>query len=267
MDQADASAGKPDLVDAIILAGGAIETERFPGLDPHVTRKALIPLLGKPMVEWVAQGLRTCPRIGRIGIVGHPSVDTPAVRALSAAVVPEAGGIVANLRAGLEALPDARRVLTLSGDLPLLTRAALEDLFREAPAADIVFPYIEQADILRDFPDRVWVFSRTPEGAFTGCSAALFRPAALLANWRWVEEFLNARRRSPLALAMIVGPSFALKYLFHRLRVADVEKKLSSLLHVVGRGYQSRFSELAMDIDKSSDIPLAERILEQRTHV
>jgi molybdopterin-guanine dinucleotide biosynthesis protein A len=256
--------GRPVAVDAIVLSGGDLETERFHGLGADIDCKAQIPLLGKPMVEWTVQGLRTCPRIGRIVVVGPPGVDTAAVRALGVIVVPEAGGIVENLRAGLDALPGARQILGLSGDLPLVTCDALEDLFLHAPEADVVFPYVERADILRDFPERVWVFSETPDGAFTGCSAALFRPDAVLANWRWVEALLGARRRSPLGLALLIGPSLALKYLLRRLRVADVEKKLSALLHLVGRGYQSRFSELAMDLDKSSDIPLVERVLEQR---
>src|SRR5438046_8666645 len=98
---------------------------------------------------------------------------------MDASVIHEVGGIAANQRAGLDALPGATHVLGLSGDLPLLTAAAIEDLFVPGPEADLVFPYVERADIFRDFPDRAWVFSQTPDGAFTGCSAALRRSADL----------------------------------------------------------------------------------------
>jgi molybdopterin-guanine dinucleotide biosynthesis protein A len=254
------------VVDALILSGGSIERERFLGLDRMPERKAQIPILGRPMIEWVVRGLRTCPQVERIVVVGHPGLETADLRALEATLVPEAEEIAANLRTGLGALAGARQVLALSGDLPLLTRAAIEDLLANAPPADVVFPYVEHAEISRQFPDRVWLYSWTPDGAFTGCSAALFRPEAALASWPWVERLLKARRRSPLRLAMLIGPGPALKYLLGRLHVADVERRLSSLLHLVGRGYPSRFGELAMDVDKDSDIELVERVLEQRQH-
>jgi molybdopterin-guanine dinucleotide biosynthesis protein A len=252
------------MIDALVLSGGEIEAERFHGLDPAITRKAHVPILGRAMVEWVVRGLRRCPRIGRITVVGDASLDTPGLRGLDARVTPEAGDIAQNLRAGLAALPGAEQVLALSGDLPLLSPEALKDLFTHAPAADVIFPYVAREDVCREFADRVWVFSQLPEGAFTGSSTVLFRPDALLANWRWVEAFLNARRRSPLGLALMIGPSLALKYGLGRLHIEDVERRLSALLHLKGRGYQSRFAELAMDVDKLSDIALAERVLMQR---
>jgi molybdopterin-guanine dinucleotide biosynthesis protein A len=252
------------VVDALVLSGGAIERERFVGLSPDIVCKAQLPILGRPMVEWVVRGLRSCPRMGRIVVVGPEGIGTPSLRDRGVTLVPEPGGIAANLRAGLDALPGSQRVLALSGDLPLLTPAALDDLFTNAPDADLVYPYVERADILRDFPDRDWLFARTPDGMFTGSSAALCRPEALLANWPWVEEILNARRMKPLGLARMVGPSFALRYLLRRLRVSDVEQKLSSRLHLVGRGYQTRFTELTMDVDKLSDTARVEQVLRQR---
>jgi len=255
---------KEALADAIVLAGGGIERERFQGLSEEIGRKAEIPLLGRPMVEWVVRALRQTPRVGRVVVVGHPTLETARLRELEAALIPEAAGIAENLRAGLQALPGSERVLMVSGDLPLLTREAIDDLLEQAPAAEIVFPYAGREDVLRVFPDRVWVFSHTPDGQFTGSSAALFRPAAVLANWRWVEEILDARRKSVLGLAAMIGPLFALKYLFRRLRVADVEQKLSSLLHLTGRGYRTRFPELAMDVDKYTDIAFVEKLLQSR---
>lgn len=252
------------MIDALVLSGGSLETGRFPGFGPEDVCKAQLPILGRPMVEWVVRGLRSCPQIRCIATVGDPRLGTPALRKYGATVTPEAGEIGRNLRAALDALPGAERVQGLSGDLPLVSREALEDLFTNAPQADLVYPYVGRADILRDFPERDWLFAHTPEGVFTGSSAALFRPEAVLANWQWVEEILNARRRSPVGLALMVGPTVALRYLLRSLRVVDVEKKLSSLLHFVGCGFQTHFTDLTMDVDKWSDVALVERVLKQR---
>jgi CTP:molybdopterin cytidylyltransferase MocA len=251
-------------MDALVLAGGELETERFTGLDPSVRRKAQIPVLGRPMVEWTVAAVRSCTGVKRIVVVGDESLATRELRDLNASVVPEGAGIADNLRAGLAALPGAAGVIAVSADLPLVTRAGLEDLMTNAPAADVVFPYVERKEIIAAFPDREWIFAQTPEGAFTGGAAGLFRCEPVLANWNWVEQLLEARRKSVLGLAAMIGPVFAVKYLLHRLRVADVERKLSALLHLEGRGYCTCFAELAMDVDKFSDVALVEDVLRAR---
>jgi molybdopterin-guanine dinucleotide biosynthesis protein A len=253
------------VIDAIVLAGGGLERERFPELDPGIQRKAQIPILGRPVVEHVVRALRETSATGRIVVVGHPSLASDQMLALDAQLVPEAGDIAANLRAGLDALPGAERVLALSGDLPLVTPAALSDLFSRAPDADVVFPVVERDAVLRAFPGREWMFARSPDGAFTGSSAFLFHPGPVLGQWRWVEDLLGARRKSPFQLALMIGLPMALRYLWGRLRIADVEQKLSELLHVTGRAYRSPFPELAMDVDKLADIVLAEETLRHRS--
>jgi GTP:adenosylcobinamide-phosphate guanylyltransferase len=252
------------MTDAIVLSGGTIEPARFAGLDPAIRRKAQIPILGRPMVDWTVRGLRACPEVGRIVVVGDPTLCTAELRESGAELIVESASISENLRAGLDSIPGAERGIAVSGDLPLLTGAALEDLIRNAPQADVVFPYVERADIERAFPAREWLFAKTPEGEFTGCSAFLFRRQALLDRWSWVEEPLGARRRSVLGLAMLLGPAIAARYLFGRLRVADVERKISSILRLAGRGYRTSFPELAMDVDKIADVELVERVLGER---
>ena len=248
----------------MVLSGGSIETERFAGLDPAIARKAQLPLLGRPMVEWVVRALRAAEGLGRVVVVGHPDLATPGLRELAVELVPEAGGITENLRAGLEPLRGSERVLLVSGDLPLLTAAAVEDFLHQAPDADVVFPYVAREDALREFGDREWMFARTPDGYFTGCSAALFRPEAVFAQWKWVDQALSARRRSVLGLALLIGLPMAVKYALGRLRVRDVEARVSALLHLRARGYRTRYTELAMDVDKYTDIAFVEEILRGR---
>src|SRR5439155_601218 len=113
----------------------------------------------RPMVEWVVRGLRSCPRIEWIVVVGDEGAVTPPLQESGAVVMREAGGIAENLQAGLGALSGSRRVLALSGDLPLVSRAALDDLLSHAPEADLVYPYVHRADIQRDFPERDWLFA------------------------------------------------------------------------------------------------------------
>ena len=251
-------------MEAVVLAGGALERDRFPGVGPGIRRKADLPILGRPMLWWTLRALRACPAVGQIVVVGDPELAGAGLAALDACVVPEAGELDGNLRAGLDALGlDAARVLVLSGDLPLLTPAALEDLLRNAPDADVVFPFVERREVERRFPGREFIFARTADGELTGCSAGLLKPAAVREQWPWVERLLAARRYSPLRLALLLGLPLALKLLTRRLTVRDVERRLSTLLRLDGRGYRTPYPELAMDVDKESDLPVVEMELER----
>ena len=46
--------------------------------------------------------------------------------------------------------------------------------------------------------------------------------------------------------------------------VSDMEARLSTLLHLEGRGYRSRYAEIAMDVDEETDLPFVEAALRVR---
>jgi molybdopterin-guanine dinucleotide biosynthesis protein A len=252
------------MTDAVVLAGGKMEMERFQGMDPSVSAKAGIPLLGKPMVWWTVRAIRACPSIRRIIVLGGAGLNLSELRDLDITMVPEASTLSGALRAGLDALPDADRVFCISADVPLLTPEAVGDLLDHSPAADLVIPFCERTDIERDFPGRGWSFTRLSGSDYTACGGFVAKRAALLERWKWVEGVLNTRRFSILGMAMVMGPAFAIKLALHRLRVAEVEDRMSLLLRVRTKGYRTRFTELAMDVDETSDIAFVESALRSR---
>jgi GTP:adenosylcobinamide-phosphate guanylyltransferase len=248
--------------DAVVIAGGTIEDPGFRRA-AGVTRKAEISLLGRPLVEWTVEGLRSAPSVRRIVVVGAPEIATPSLRESVDAVVPEGAGGVENLMRGLDALPDPECVLMVSGDLPLIHRTSLEDLLANAPAADVVFPIVERADVLRAFPTRRWVFAHTAGGGdFTGGALLLFLPDVLRHHREWAERLFGARR-SLFDLARMWGAGLTLKYLLRVLTLGEAEQRVSQVLDLRARAYRSRFPEVAMDIDKASDIPLCEMWLRE----
>ncbi|MCH8274294.1 MAG: nucleotidyltransferase family protein [Armatimonadetes bacterium] len=251
------------MLDALVLSGGELEYRRFRRLDGSIKRKALIPILGTPMVEWVVRALRSCPRIQRIAVVGHESLNSAALKDAGAQLVREVGDITSNLGAGLKALDGGRRILILSGDLPLITRESVDDLIDHAPDADFVFPFVERRHIRRFCPKRRWMYLKTRDGTITACSAALCNREVVLDRWRWVENVLNSRR-NVVRLATMFGLGFGIWFLLGRLSLADAEARVSSVLRLRSRGYSTAFPELALDVDKQSDIPLVEDHLRQR---
>jgi molybdopterin-guanine dinucleotide biosynthesis protein A len=249
---------------AIVLAGGALERDRFPELDRRIRRKVRIPILGRSMLAWTVAGIRAAPSIRQIVVVGDPDDDAADLDPFRARALPDCGDLVANLRCGIEALSGEERLLCAAGDLPLLHRECVEDFLSAFSGAEMVVPYADRPNVEARFGDREWVFARTADGDLTGCSAFRFDREALLRNWSHVEAILQARRKSPLGLALMVGPFLAIRLALGLLKVDEVERKLSSLLRVNGRAYLTPYPELAMDVHKESDLALVERELSGR---
>lgn len=248
----------------LMLAGGAIERERFGDVPDGVCSKAALPLAGRSVVWWTLQAALGLPAVERIAVVGGPELGQLDLEGDRVVLTPERGSIASNLAAGLEELSSCERVLILAADLPLLTPPMIEEFAGRAPEADFVFAYCEKSDVEREFPGRGWIYARTAEGDLTGSGVGLCRPAALRAQWPLVEQLLESRRLSPLRLAMLFGAGVLIRYLAGRLRPSHVEERLSRQTGLTLRGYRSPHPELAMDIDKQGDLDLAETILAAR---
>lgn len=245
---------------AIVIAGGKIhDPELAKAVD--VESKAEIDFLGHPMVWWVVAALKSCGKIGRVAVVAS---------AVCRDMVPNADIFIdqredetANIFAGIEALDGAEHILMCSGDVPLLTPTALQDLFDNAPDADVVYPIVEKLDIERDFPEREWIFVKTRDGQFTGSSCFLFKPKSLVEQRESLQNVLDARR-SVRKLVGMWGFRFSVKFLMHRLDIADAEKHLSDVLGLNGKAYVSHYPELAIDVDHPTDLPIIRDRLSKR---
>lgn len=243
-------------VDAIILAGGVIHDEEFRAA-AGVDCKSLLMLNGKPMAQWVVQALESAESIGSVVVVGPEELRN----ALDGAnVLVEGSHEVENLTKGMDAMPDAERILMVSSDMPLLSPRAIDDFVLNSPEADIVYPTIGKEAIMCEFPDRKWTFIRAKEGEFTGSSAVMFRPDAFRDHMDTLRKVFDSRR-SVAALVQMWGIGFALKFALGQLSLKDAEQRISEVLDVSGRAYVSAYPELAFDVDHASDIALAERKL------
>ena len=78
------------------------------------------------------------------------------------------------------------------------------------------------------------------------------------------NDLLEARRASPVRLASFFGPGLLLAYCLGRLHMADVEQRVSAQLGVTARGYQTRYAELSIDVDKEEDLARVELLLQRR---
>lgn len=257
-----------DTFHAVVLAG-----DRGPD-DPllrhaGVSAKALLPLAGRPMVLRVLDALGASSAIRGVTLVGPgPSqlADCPALSALVAAGrlawLPPQPSPSASALAALAGLAADRPVLLTTADHALL-HAAWVDRFCAAARAsgkDAVVGLTELAGVQAAFPQSRRTALRFRDGAFCGCNLfAFLNPAGRRAPafWRQIEQ----RRKQPHRLASALGFGTLLKYLTHRLTLAEGLDRLSQRVGARLGAVLLDEPRAAIDVDSVADLELVRALL------
>ncbi len=253
---------------AIIGAGGSYDPDD-PLLRHAGTRhKALIPIAGAPMILHVARALVDSGYVAHLIVVGlgaEHGVPFP----MPVTYVPEAGGILENALAGVEALariiPGAERVMLCSTDIPMITGEMIRYLVDTALAtgADVCYTAVRRETMEARFPGSGRSFARLRDGQFAGGDVHLANPAVFDRDRALINDILGARKNN-LKQARMIGLGFLLKFLTRRLTVADGERKAQSILGVPCRVIIVRYAELGMDVDKPHQLDLVRAAMEGR---
>ena len=253
-------------LDAVVLAGGPADA--ISALQPGAPNKAFVEIGGRTLVERVLAALRGSARIARIVAVAPPSTRAHPGVALADEQRPDGATITQSLRNGLAGFEPNRDVLIVASDLPVLTPAAVDDFVRRAVAlnADVVYGCLEQRVHAAAFPTVPHTWARLRNGTFCGGGLASLKPRALPLLERFIER-LGAARKHPARLASLFGWDVLLRYALGRLRVEDAEARAGAILGAPVRALISPFAETAVNVDRVSDVALAESLLRERSEV
>lgn len=245
---------------AVVLAGGP--ADEASAHVPLAANKAFVPIGGRTLVERTIAALRASPDVGRIVVVaplathGDPALaDADEIR-----VSGETMG--ASLRSGLRGMPDTQLVLVAASDLPILSDAALEEFARLARAADadLVYACVERRIHLARFPSVPHTWAHLRDGSYCGGGVVAIRPNALDRLDLFLGR-LGAARKNPLRLAAIFGFPTLVRYALRRLSVADAERRGSALVGVRVAAARCTHPEIAVNVDRASDVALAEGLV------
>ncbi len=252
-------------VDAVVLAGGS-----GAALNPAYRVKGFVPILDRPLVSWVVDALKAAQSVRSVVVV--VPTDPQAAGANTDGWVEKADQVVVcdksfadNLEAGLAVLSQDLMVLGITGDLPALTPAAVDDLvFQTLDAgAGVSYPLIPEEDVLEQFPGSVRTFLKLKGGRATGgngmvCDPRLFGPLKELC-----QAFFDTRK-SPVAMLKIVGPAFAVKFVTGTLDPKDVERKMEKLMNTTCAALYIHEASIGNDVDKPADFAPIEAVLKER---
>jgi GTP:adenosylcobinamide-phosphate guanylyltransferase len=247
-------------VDAVILAGGDGEV-----IDPTCRFKGLLPVAGKPLVEWVVDAFRAASMVNEIAVV------IPTAEGLGSWVdrvdklVISDGAFMDNVLAGAAAFRVDRPVLVATGDIPLVTPEAIDDLIRTSLAAeaDFTYPMVERTEMDRQFPGGERTYFRLKSGWHTGGNAMLVNPRLIPAAHDLGQRLFD-QRKNAAGMLRIAGLGFVVRFLLGMLEPQDLAGKIQQLLGGTGAAVVTHHASLAVDVDKPSDLALVERVLAER---
>lgn len=250
-------------MDAVILAG-ALNNGPLRQVSP-AKYEAEIEIAGKPMLDYVVTALHQVPAIRRIAVVGYDSSAINRVKDRVFTIVEPGDSLIDSLINGLNSLQPDEPVLVATSDIPLITREAVEDFLNRCRVVDgdLFYSCVSRADNEAKYPGVQRTYVHLSEGTFTGGNLALLSPLIVQKHSLMLKRAASLRKK-PLRLCSMLGWKYIWKLVTGRLTIAEVEKRVSAALQFKAVGVISPYPEVGIDVDKPSDLELANRVLLQR---
>jgi CTP:molybdopterin cytidylyltransferase MocA len=252
---------------AVVLAGGVI-TDNDP-LYPLTGKlmKSMLPVVGKPMVQWVIEAIDRSETISHIVVAGieEPLWFTTSKPILTA---PDAGGMLTNIKNGLDIVNASSQeedfVLLASSDIPTITPEIVDWRVRAAVAvgADINYAVVTKETMEARFPQSQRSYVRLRDMQVCGGDLNVLRTSLVGEDELW-ERIIEARK-SAWRQASLLGYDLLLQLLMRRISLEVAGRKVSKRLGIFGFGSVSPYAELAMDVDKPAQLEVVERAMQKQ---
>ena len=253
-------------MDAIILAGGiAGEGDLLYDEIPN-GYKALLPIAGKPMVQWTLDALNGSEKIENVVLVGlPPETDLRCEKNLIR--VEDHKGIIENVQAGARILLEMGRApqtkaLTVSADVPSVTTEIIDWMVDtiESIDADIFYSVIEREVMEKRFPGSKRSYVKLKDYEVCGGDVNGFRLSAAHESSPLAAGLASARK-NVVKQASLVGVGTLILLLTRQLSLGDAEKRICKRLKVTGKALVNPYAEIGMDVDKPFQLEIMRKEL------
>ncbi|MGA2110810.1 MAG: nucleotidyltransferase family protein [Anaerolineales bacterium] len=255
-----------EVLDAVVTAGGIPKPGEPLYLLTQGQPKALLRLVGKPMIQWVLEALEGSSRVGKVVVIGLEKESLPPMPKI-ASFLPNQGGLLENVLTGMREVlrlnPGSRHALLVSSDIPTITASMVDWTVDTAMRTDddLYYPIVEDRVMERRFPGSRRTYTHLQEMRVCGGDVCVVRTSTATENvelWRR----LIAARKSPMHQASLLGYDLLFLLVLRRLSAARAEAMVSQRLGVKGRVLLSPYAEIGMDVDKPVQYDLVRRDLE-----
>ena len=226
--------------------------------------KAYLPIGGELMIARVLRALKASTGVKEIRCVTprEALASQPQIQQLCDAVIAPGADLIGSVIAGLDGLRNDERVLVAATDMPLLTSDAVDafaDLASTTPC-DVGYGFVERKihDSKYAGVRHTWV--RLREGTFCGSGFSVLRVGAAKRIQDALRRFTDARK-SPAKMASLFSFGLVVRLLMGLLSVKELEQHANKLTGLTCRGLMCPYPEVAVNVDRVSDLQQIERLL------
>lgn len=253
---------------ALILAGGLIQSN-----DPLCTyqefgTKSQIPLLGKPMVQWVIDALSNSKKIDELLIVGL-NKDTQIKSLLPTQYLPDQGSLFENIIYGSDFIRGLEQkdqtFLLVSGDIPGLTPEMIDWLIDHVDSENYELYYsVIPRDIMeKTFPGSKRSFIKFKDIQVCGGDINVINTRLMNKAGKLWEKLTDARK-SAKKQASLIGLDTLFLLALRLITLDQTAERICKKLHIVGKALPVPFAEMGMDVDKPHQLILMVNYLKTR---
>ena len=255
-------------MDAIVIAGGIPLPEE--PLYPYTQgrSKALLDVVGRPMVQWVLDALSKAAKVDHVVIIGLNEKNALQCSKPTFYLQSE-GHMLANMIAGVnkvvEINPQAEYVLIVSSDIPGITGEMVDWLVTqtEKTRADVYYGVIPREIMEKRYPDsrRTWTHLKDMDVCGADINVVHVSMATEhLDTW----EALIGNRKSAFKQAAVIGYGTLLQFLFRRISIADALRHIHERIGIQAKDVIWPWAEAGMDVDKPNQLEIMREDLSKK---
>jgi GTP:adenosylcobinamide-phosphate guanylyltransferase len=246
-------------MDAIVTAGGIPQPGEPLYEFTQGKSKAMLDIVGKPMIQWVLDALCEAVTVEHVIIVGL-SEDSGLECSKLAGYLPNQETMLSNIKTGLQKVrdinPDVQHVLLVSSDIPTISGEMIDYVVNTSMQTDedAYYNIISRQTMEARFPGSKRTYTRFKDIELCGGDMNVIR-ASLSANEAFWEKVIAARK-SPLKQAGLLGFDTLILMLFHAITLEGAVKRVTKRIGLTGRALVCPYAEVGMDVDKPNQLEM-----------
>ncbi|MGE5421625.1 MAG: NTP transferase domain-containing protein [Ignavibacteriales bacterium] len=246
--------------DVIILAGG-VNSGELRKYAPYES-EALIIIGNYPMIYYVYQAVKASPRTANIIISGSADSLREIFKKEENLIFTKSGEDAIESAENAIAVAQTEKVVVLPTDIPFITAEAIDDFIDKCEKEDADFYYSIVGKEVNEarFPGVERTYINLSDGIYTGGNLFMVRKSIVQQALKLGKKMV-AQRKNPVAMAKILGVDFLWKFIIRRLSISMAEQRFEKISGLKGRAVISEYAEIGVDVDKPSDLKLAEKYL------
>ena len=247
-------------MDAVVMAGGIPQPDEL--LYPYTLGKpkAMLDILGKPMVQWVLDALSGAQRVENVVLIGLTE-DSGVTCTKPLTFLPNKISMIENILGGIKKImeisPSATRLLLVSSDIPGITSEMVDWEVEATLGSDVDLCYnvVKREVMEARYPGSRRTFTKLKGMDVCGGDLNVLHTSVALMNTD-IWEKLIASRKNPIKQAAIMGFDTLLLMLLRLITLDEAVKKVTARLHMTGRAIVCPYAEIAMDVDKPNQLEM-----------